>query len=244
MDLSVVIPVFNEARKIRRDIMAASRFLSGQGMTGEIIVVDDGSGDRTAQIARETVVDEGVLLRITGYKEHQGKGKAVRTGIMAAGSDVIMFIDSGSCVPFENINRGLALLKSGTCELAHGSRFLTESLITRPRKPHRVMVSYLFRRYVRLISRVNGDLTDTQCGLKIYPGDIAHELYAACSADGFLFDIEVILRARLKGYRIREFPIEWTSDPDSRLSLCRTFLNILPEMRGIRKALRSSGVDG
>jgi dolichyl-phosphate beta-glucosyltransferase len=244
MDLSIVIPVYNEAQKIRHDIMAASAFLSGQGMTGEIIVVDDGSRDRTVEMAQETVVDEGVSLKLTGYREHKGKGKAVRTGIVEATSDLVLFIDSGSCIPYENVNRGIALLRSGKCELAHGSRFLAGSLITRPRKPHRILVSYLFRRYVRLISRVNGDLTDTQCGLKIYPRDIAHELYAACRTDGFLFDVEIILRARQKGYRVREFPIEWTSDPDSRLSVCGTFLHILPEMRGIRRALRSSGKDG
>jgi hypothetical protein len=74
--------------------------------------------------------------------------------------------------------------------------------------------------------------------LKIYRKEIAHELYAACISDGFLFDVEIILRAREKGYRIMEFPIEWTSDPDSRLSVSRTFLNIPSELRTIRKALK------
>jgi dolichyl-phosphate beta-glucosyltransferase len=244
MDLSIVIPVYNEAHKIRQDVMAASSFLSGQGMTGEIIVVDDGSTDQTSQVARDTGVAEDVFLKVIGYGEHTGKGRAVKTGILEAGSDLVMFIDSGNCVPYESINRGIDLLRSGSCELAHGSRFLAQSLITRPRKPQRILVSYLFRKYIHLISRVPGDLTDTQCGLKIYPKDIAHELYAACMTDGFLFDIEVILRARQKGYRIREFPIEWTSDPDSRLSVAGTFLRILPDMCSLRKALKSSGEDG
>lgn len=241
MDLSIIIPVYNEAQKIRHDIMAASGFLSGQGMTGEIIVVDDGSTDLTSQVAKNTSVAAGVNLKVTGYREHTGKGRAVKTGIMEAGSEMIMFIDSGNCVPYEHSIRGIDLIKNKECEIAHGSRFLAKSIITRPRKPHRILVSYLFRKYVRLISRVDGGLSDTQCGLKIYPRDIAHELYAACISDGFLFDIEIILRAGQKGYRIREFPIEWTSDPDSRLSVCTTFLHILPEMLRIRKTLGSSG---
>jgi hypothetical protein len=77
--------------------------------------------------------------------------------------------------------------------------------------------------------------------LKIYPKAIAHELYAACITDGFLFDIEIILRAREKGYRILEFPIDWTSDPDSRLSVRGIFPRIFSELRTIRKALKSSG---
>jgi dolichyl-phosphate beta-glucosyltransferase len=240
MDLSIVIPVYNEAAKIRQDISAASTFLSRKGMTGEIIVVDDGSGDGTREVAEQTAVDEGVSLKITGYSRHGGKGKAVRTGILEAGSDLILFIDSGLCVPFDNITRGIDLLKTGECEMAHGSRFLAESRITRPRKPHRILVSFLFRKYIQQLGGVPGGLTDTQCGLKIYPGKIAHELYAASITDGFLFDVEIILRGQQKGYRVREFPVEWTSDPDSRLSVISTFPKILPEMRKIRKALRAS----
>ena len=238
MDLSIVIPVYNEEQKIRHDITAASNFLSGYGMTGEIIVVDDGSSDQTSEVASNTIEDEGVSLKIIAYKEHTGKGKAVKTGIMEAGSDLIMFIDSGNCVPYENISRGIDLLKDGECEIAHGSRFLTESIITRPRKKYRKLVSFLFRKYMRILSRIPKNLTDTQCGLKIYRKETAHELYAACITDGFLFDVEIILRAREKGYRILEFPIEWTSDPDSRLSVSRTFLSIFSELRTIRKALK------
>ncbi len=240
MDLSIVIPVYNEEHKIRHDIVAASSFLSDCGMTGEIIVVDDGSTDQTSEFVLATAVDEGVSLKIIGYKEHTGKGKAVKTGIMEAGSDLIMFIDSGNCVPYENITRGITLLKNGECEIAHGSRFLTQSHITRPRKHYRKLVSFLFRKYIRVLSRIPEDLSDTQCGLKIYSKAIAHELYSACITDGFLFDVEIILRARGKGYRILEFPIDWTSDPDSRLSVRGTFLSMFSELRMIRKALKSS----
>jgi dolichyl-phosphate beta-glucosyltransferase len=207
-------------------------------MTGEIIVVDDGSFDQTSKVASNTSGDKGVSLKIIAYKEHTGKGKAVKKGIMEAGSDFIMFIDSGNCVPYENIRRGIDLLNNGECEIAHGSRFLSESLINRPRKNYRKLVSFLFRKYIRILSGIPNILTDTQCGLKIYPKEIAHELYTACISDGFLFDVEIILRAREKGYRIMEFPIEWTSDPDSRLSVSRTFLSMFSELRTIRKALK------
>lgn len=244
MDLSIIIPVFNEEQKISHDIVAASGFLSQNKMKGEIIVVDDGSTDRTSEVVSNTAEHKGVILRLITCKEHTGKGKAVKTGILEAGADLIMFIDSGNCVPYENLIRGIDWLNAGECDIAHGSRFLKDSLITRPRKNYRKLVSYLFRKYIRVFGRIPRHLTDTQCGLKIYGKGIAHELYAECITDGFLFDVEIILRAREKGYRIREFPIEWTSDPDSRLSVRRTLPGMFEELRSIRRALGSSGPDG
>jgi dolichyl-phosphate beta-glucosyltransferase len=238
MDLSVVVPVYNEDQKIRQDILAASAYLSGCGWSGEIIVVDDGSDDRTAEVATDTPVDERIVLKVIRYEEHKGKGHAVKKGILEAVSDLVLFIDSGNCVPYGNITRGIDLLKDGACEMAHGSRFLSGSLITRPRTAIRKGVSYGFRKYIRLFSRIPRHLTDTQCGLKIYRKEVAHELYGACITDGFLFDIEIILRSQKKGYRILEFPIEWTSDPDSRLSVNNTFGKTLAELRTIRRALQ------
>src|SRR4030042_186641 len=237
MELSVIIPVFNEEQKIRHDIIAASNFLSSYNMRGEIIVVDDGSTDKTSETASQTTVYEGINLKVIQYSKHIGKGFAVKTGILEAGSEMVMFIDSGNCVPYANILRGIKLLKEGQCEIAHGSRFLTMSMIRSSRKPKRILASHLFRKYIRLHSPLLKDLTDTQCGLKIYSGTVAHELYAECITKGFMFDIEIILRARGKGYRIMEFPIEWTSDPDSRLSVSKTFKKIFRELRIIRKAL-------
>ena len=90
---------------------------------------------------------------------------------------------------------------------------------------------------VRMLLRVPRELTDTQCGFKMYRGDVARELYGQCITDGFMFDIEVILRAAKKGYRIAEFPVEWTCDIDSRLSVARTPWPVLSELRKIRRAM-------
>ena len=238
MELSIVIPVLNEEQKIRQDIIAASHFLSGHNLEGEIIVVNDGSTDSTAETAAQTQVDEGVVLKVIDHREHTGKGHAVKSGILKAASEMIMFIDSGNCVPYTNIMQGMEQLKQGRCEMAHGSRFLADSIIRQPRNPSRKLASYLFRKYIRMHSPQLKDLTDTQCGLKIYTRSVAQELYAGCITNGFMFDIEIILRARQKGYRILEFPVEWTADPDSRLSVSRTLGNIFSELNVIRKALR------
>ena len=239
MDLSIVIPVYNEEEKIRRDLMAASDYLYTRNLHGEIIVVNDGSTDKTSEVVLATTVKKGISLQIVDYKENRGKGFAVKKGVLLARSDMIMFIDSGSCVPFEGIDKGLELLKNNTCVIAHGSRFHPESIIKRSRNPFRRLVSYLFRSFIRLFCPVPAELKDTQCGLKIYRKHVAHELYAACFTDGFMFDIEIILRAQKHTYAIREFPIEWTSDPDSRLSVWRTLFNMFRELREIQRALKT-----
>ncbi|MFO7670507.1 MAG: glycosyltransferase [Bacteroidales bacterium] len=239
MDLSIVIPVYNEQEKIRQDLIAASDYLYSRKMRGEIIVADDGSTDQTSEVVAATKIHEGVSLQIINNKVHTGKGHAVKNGILQARADLIMFIDSGNCVPFDNIDRGIELLNSNTCLIAHGSRYHPDSIIKRSNNPFRRIISYLFRRLITFIVHIPDDLKDTQCGLKIYRKHVAHELYAECLTDGFMFDIEIILRARKHAYSIREFPIDWTSDPDSRLSVRRSLFKMFTELLGIRRTLKN-----
>ncbi len=239
MDFSIILPVFNEARKIAIDVRAASEFLNTHVDAGEIIVVDDGSSDKTAQQA-ELPVPANISLRIIRYDKNRGKGYAVRTGMLASTGRVVMFADSGLCIPYDNALRGLKRLKSGRCELAHGSRKRPDSVIVRPHLKSRRMASWLFLWFLRLYMRIPRHLTDTQCGFKMYKGDVARQIYGECISDGFTFDIETILRAQKHGYRICEFPVEWTADPDSRLKLSKMPLYIFKSLRRIKQELKRS----
>ena len=145
MNLSIIIPVFEEQRKIARDIPAAAEFLTGNRLAGEIIVVDDGSGDATAAVAGSVKMTPGAKLKVIRYEQNQGKGCAVRTGVLASQGDDVMFADSGLCVPYQNALRGLSLIKSGACEIAHGSRRLNASTIIRPQAWQRRLSARLFR---------------------------------------------------------------------------------------------------
>lgn len=238
MELSIIIPVYNEASKIADDIDNAAAFLERQEIRGEIIVADDGSLDQTAAVAEKAASDKACPVRILRL-EHRGKGHAVRKGILASAGDRVLFADSGVCVPFDNALRGVELIQRGECDIAHGSRRLRESLIHSNRGLYRRAGSYFFTFLSRWMVGLDAGLTDTQCGFKVYSGEIARRLYAECVTDGFMFDIEVILRARRAGYRIREFPIEWTCDPDTRLSPLRKCREILRELRHIHKSLKN-----
>jgi dolichyl-phosphate beta-glucosyltransferase len=244
VDLSIVIPVLDEESKIARDMEAAAEFLTGNDLQGEIIVVDDGSRDDTAEVARKAQIAPHVGRNVIRYEDHRGKGYAVRTGMKATTGKYVMFADCGLCIPYGNVLQGLDMLKDSQCDIAHGSRRLIESDILRTQPWHRRALSHVFKSVVRLLLQVPPELTDTQCGFKIYKGDVARELYGKCVTDGFMFDIEIILRAVKKGYRIKEFPVEWACDPDSRLSVAKTPWPVLAELRALKRALATENHSG
>ncbi|MGE5611566.1 MAG: glycosyltransferase [Bacillota bacterium] len=237
MDLSIVIPAYKEAHKIARDVQVAAAFLGRNNLRGEVIVADDGSPDDTAQVARQAPVSlDGVERRVLAL-DHHGKGHAVRQGMIATRGDYVMFADSGLCVPFEDALAALDLLHDGRYDIANGSRKMRTSVINRSQTLYRRLLSRLFRCAVIHALDLPRDLTDTQCGFKVYRGDIARELYAECELDGFMFDLEVLIRARQRGYRVVEFPVHWTCDPDSRLRPSRILGPSLGELLSLRRIL-------
>lgn len=237
MDLSIVIPAFEESKKISRDIEAASAFLEDNHLAGEIIVVDDGSRDGTAEAVEKVKVSFGTALKIIRLPQHKCKGFAVRAGIKQTSGEYVMFADSGCCVPYENALDGLKLLKSGVCDIAHGSRKLPTSIIHKAQSRYRQICAGIFHWFVIHIMKIPSEFTDTQCGFKIYRGEIGRRLYSQCATDGFMFDVEIIMRALKQGYRIKEFPVEWTCDRDSRLSPARSLWRILSELMTIKRVL-------
>ena len=237
MDLSIIIPAFQESSKIARDVEAAAAFLINKAIKGEIIVVDDGSKDNTSFIAEGVKIPPQMTRKVIHYQPHRGKGYAVRTGIVESKGDYVMFADSGNCVPYEDVLPGLELLKSGQCDIAHGSRKMQGCYIGRMQSLYRRICSRIFHWYVVHRMGVAPEFTDTQCGFKIYKGDVARHLYGESVTNGFAFDIEIIMRAQREGYRIKEFPIRWSCDRDSRLSPSRSFWQVLSELRAIKQAL-------
>lgn len=235
--LTIVIPAFEEEKKIARDVQAAAKFLVSQNFAGEVIVADDGSSDETVARASEPVIPPSVHRAVIRSGTHRGKGSALRNGILASQGEYVMFADSGLTIPYDNALPGLRLLQAGASELAHGSRELPGSVIRIDRDWDRKILSRAFHTVMLMWMHLPRWLTDTQCGFKLYRGDIARQLYAECTTDGFMFDIEILLRALRHGYRIAEFPVEWTCDRNSRLGIRRNSREILRELLQIRRTL-------
>lgn len=237
--LSIVIPVFNEQNKVALDILAADQFLASEGLTGEIIVIDDGSKDETLKTAQKVAKTTQSECLVQSLGQNQGKGCAVRTGILRSRGQLVVFSDSGCCIPFEEIKLGIDLISSGHCQIAHGSRRLAGCHILQPQPLYRRLCSGLFNWFlIHDIKRLR-NLTDTQCGFKVYDGSAARQLYAESTIDGFMFDIEVILLALSKGYNIGEFPVSWTCDPDTRLKPAHETLRILTDLIHLKRRFGS-----
>jgi dolichyl-phosphate beta-glucosyltransferase len=241
MDISIVIPAYNESQKVGRDIEESAAFLKDNNFSGEIIVVDDGSGDDTAEAAKkagENFLPE-IPVKVIRYEENRGKGFAIRTGVKDSRGDFVLFVDSGCCVPFQDSLEGIKILQdlSNGIDIVHGSRKLRKSRIIECQNPYRRMCSWFFHQFAVLWMEIPAVLSDTQCGFKIYRGDIGRELFGKCVSDGFMFDVEIILRAIEYGYKIEEFGIEWRCDRDSRLHPTRSVWGILSELFKIKKIM-------
>lgn len=233
--LSIVIPALNEATKISSDIEAAACFLVETVESGEIIIVDDGSTDNTADNARSTAIPRSVDLIVIKQDKNYGKGFAVKTGMLRSHGSVVMFADSGNCVPYSNALPYIDKIRRGEVDIAIGSRRLKNSIIHRDQPLFRRILSRIFHITAVLMAGLPRKIKDSQCGFKVYDGEKARLLFSECRIKGFLFDVEILIRAHKKGYRIQEFPIEWTCDLDTRLRPGSDAAGVIKELVSLRK---------
>lgn len=230
--LSVVIPVFNEEKKIDADLEAALAYFLAQPYSFELIVVDDGSSDGAPAKLAQWEQRAAPHLRAICYRPNRGKGCAVRTGMLAARGEKRMFADAGLCVPFSETARGLAALAAGH-DVAIGSRKLAASRVVRRQGAFRHWASRLLGPVILRLMGLAG-FSDTQCGFKFFTARAAEELFGRSRIDGFMFDAEVLVAARRLGLKICEFPVEWRADPDSRYRPLAGGLRNLAELARIR----------
>lgn len=238
MDLSIVIPALNEEKKIAPDITTAAFFFGEAGLKGEVIVVDDGSSDHTFHNALTAMVPDAIRRRVVRLDRNTGKGAAVKAGVRETTGDIVLYADSGTCIPYEDALPAYTRIRAGEVDIALGSRTHPKSIICRNRPFSRRVVSRLFRGVARLITGLPKDIDDSQCGFKLYRGDLARKLFAELETPGFAFEIELLLKAKRRGLRIEEFPVHWNCDLDTRLHPSRQSLAVWKELWRVRKILR------
>ena len=209
--LSIVVPAYNEGTRISGSLDVLVRHLSEQSYTWDIVVVDDGSSDGTADVVRERA-SQSAGIRLENIP-HSGKGWAVRHSMLAASGSLRMMCDADMAMPAAQIERFTRLAEDG-CDVVIGSREAPGS--SREGEPSlRHFRGRVFNRLVRTVA-VRG-FDDTQCGFKCFRGDVAAELFKLQRVRGFGFDVEMLHMASMWGLKIAEVPIDWRHNPDSKV---------------------------
>ncbi|HOA72815.1 MAG TPA: glycosyltransferase family 2 protein [Phycisphaerae bacterium] len=219
--VAIVIPAYNEARRITTSLAEVNRFSSEYSRVVEVIVVDDGSSDDTAArveaAAKEADHNGGPRLQLVRHPSNRGKGAAVRTGFQQATAEIVLFSDADLSAPIDEVPRLVEPIAAGECDITIGSRALDPSFVQLQQSLLRRNAGRVFNLMVRLSTGL--PLQDTQCGFKAFRRTAAQPIFDAQRIDGFAFDVELLYLARRAGLRIRELPVHWSHAEGSKVSM-------------------------
>ena len=235
---SVVIPAYDEAIRLPAYLAEVVAYFDGRDEPYEVLVVDDGSRDETAaRVLEAQAAHPPVTLHRLGA--NHGKGFAVRAGMRAARGLLRLMADADGATPIVEVNRLEAAIHAGA-DIAVGSRALRDPSVSRQVRLHRQVSGGVFNFLVRRLG-VRG-IKDTQCGFKLFRGAVADTLFGELKTDGFGFDVELLLLARRRGYRVTEVAINWADQPGSKVGVWRDGPRMLAQILAARRRVGQSGV--
>jgi dolichyl-phosphate beta-glucosyltransferase len=247
IELTVVIPAFNEVRRLPSTLDGMLEFLADHTtrLPAEIVVVDDGSTDGTAEACDTVSPPDGVRLITTTHERNLGKGAAVRTGFARSSGRWLLLSDADLATPIEEID----VLFSWAAEdrVVLGSRAVDRRLIEVHQPRYRDLMGRVFNLAVRTL--LLPDIADTQCGFKLFPGDLGRALAEVQSIDGFAYDVELLVLSRLWGFSLHEIAVRWRHVEASRVSAVRHSSQMLTDLlvlafRRFGRRLPAAPIDG
>ena len=227
--LSVIIPAYNEEKRIPDTLVKIEAFLKKQHFNSEILVVDDGSTDKTVQVSQALDMKR---LRVIKNPRNMGKGAATRNGIMNAVGELMLFSDADLSTPIEEVCQLIQAIKDGD-DVAIGSRALPESDIVIHQPWYREMMGRVFNIVVQVL--VLKGIKDTQCGFKLFKAEVARTVFNEQKLSGFAFDVELLMLTRRHGWKIAEVPVKWYNSPASRVSPFRDAMKMFTDLLKLRK---------
>jgi len=227
---SIVIPAYNESGRIPATLRSVVDCVRAQGWQAEIIVVDDGSRDTTADVVRAFAATAPEVRLIQNPGNH-GKGYSVRNGILQALGEIVMFTDADLSAPIEEAERLFAAIAGGA-DIAIGSRWLERTRQTIRQPLYRQFFGRCFNAVTRMVMSL--PFADTQCGFKAFTRDAAQTVFQLQTIERWGFDPEILFIALKRGYRIEEVPVSWAHDERTRISYLKDGVRMLQDIAIVR----------
>jgi dolichyl-phosphate beta-glucosyltransferase len=229
--LSVIIPAYNEEKRLPRTLREINDYLSRQNFDYEIIVVSDGSTDRTCEVA-EFSKSEIQNLKIICEKINRGKGYGVKIGMLNAKGEFRLFTDADNSTPISEIEKFWPEFEKGA-DVVIASRDIKGAILDPPQTLFRRFVGEVFK-YLRKIIIGLWEIQDTQCGFKCFKGEAAEKIFPKCKIERFAFDPEILLIAKKMGFKIKEVPVYWKNDLETKVKFVRSATRMLIDLFKIR----------
>lgn len=236
LELSVVIPAYNEERRIKSTLLLIDEYLINKNINAEIIVVSDGSSDKTVDTVKK-FIGKIKNLKIESYEKNRGKGYAVRKGVEASRGEHILFTDADNSTPIEEYERLKKAFTDHDVAIAIGSRYLPSSDVQIKQPFYRRALGRVGNVLIRMFL-IDG-LRDTQCGFKLFNGSVAKEIFSMQKVTRFGFDMEALVIANSLGYKIKEVPVSWFNSAESRVRPIKDALVTLKDLVYIKLNLWS-----
>ena len=227
-DLTLIVPAFNEELRLPATLDGLAAYLDAWGIDYRVLVVDDGSRERTAELTNS----DGRRFSTWNQPDRSGKGAAVRAGMLLATGGVVAFTDADLPYDLDGLKRGYEAVAARLCDVVFGARDLEASAFRARRRLTRSLATAVFRQIVRQL--VSQQVTDTQCGLKIFSRQAALEIFSRTTIDGFAFDAEVVFLTHRLGFAFQRIPVTLINEYASTLSLSRHALPMLFDVLRLR----------
>lgn len=226
MHLSLIIPAFNEEERIGSTLEKILEYLKKRDFLFEILVIDDGSIDSTVKVA------ESYGVKVISQASNQGKGAAVRRGMLEAQGNIRLFSDADLSTPIYELEKVLPEFDRGN-DIVIGSRALQQELIKQHQPWYRETMGKTFNLIVQKL--VIKGIKDTQCGFKAFRKDAAEKIFKNAKIDGFAFDVEALFLANQYGFKVKEVPVEWYNDDRSKVNPIFDSIKMILEILKIRR---------
>ncbi len=235
--LSLIIPAYNEARRLGPSLSRIVAYLQQQSYPAEVIVVDDGSSDETGEVARGALEGQ-VAFEVLRNEPNRGKALSVKRGLLAGAGEVLLFSDADLSTPIEEAEKLLAELSRGAA-VAIASRQLPGSHLALHQPWYREAAGRVFGLLGQAL--LLPGIPDSQCGFKAFTRSAAHEILAHQQLTGWAFDAELLYIARRLGLPIAQCPVTWINDPNSKVNMLRDGLRMVADLWRIRRLHRQLG---